>query len=102
MKVLFIATSFVSLAMAFTPVSQFNAATSLNSVKLSLNPTVNSNSRFNLDVYGQGEDSSIAFAPQTEIKHSRIATAAFIGFCVQSNFHWSTVEALFAPKATGK
>jgi len=98
MKFLLAATSFAPLAMAFAPVSQNNAAPSLNAAKADLealatdlNPIVNYYDPLNLvdiDIYDQGQDASIAFLRQAEIKHSRVAMAAFVGYCVQSNFHW--------------
>jgi len=41
-----------------------------------------------LDIYDQGKDATIAFLRQAEIKHGRVAMAAFVGYCVQSNWHW--------------
>lgn len=42
-----------------------------------------------VSIYDNDQDASIAFLRQSEIKHGRIAMAAFVGYIVQSNgVHW--------------
>merc|ERR1719436_590173 len=88
-------------ASAFSPVNQGKSTSALNSAALDdlksmsseLNPLVNFFDPLGLadgefDIYDQGKEATIGFLRHAEIKHGRVAMAAFVGYCVQSNFHW--------------
>jgi len=46
------------------------------------------------DFYGGGEEYTIGFLRQSEIKHGRVAMAAFVGYCIQSNYHFPWKQTL--------
>jgi len=60
----------------------------LEALAKKLNPTVgyyNPTSLAEMKFWGQSQESTIGFLRQAEIKHGRVAMAAFVGFCLQSN-----------------
>jgi len=91
--------SLVASVSAFAPTQQRglssvvlnDAKSDLESIATLSNPTINYYDPLSLadaDFWDQGNEATIGFLRQSELKHGRVAMAAFVGYCVQSNFHW--------------
>merc|ERR1719247_2546225 len=72
----------------------------LKTIAKEQNPAIGYWDPFNLallNFWGQGEDATVGFLRHAEIKHGRVAMAAFVGFIVQSNglkFPWAPFDAI--------
>jgi hypothetical protein len=100
--------SVVASAAAFAPSSSSTARSSsstavseskadLESMAVKLNPAVKFYDPLNLaeqDFWGKGNEATIGWLRQSEIKHGRIAMFAFVGYCVQSNFVFPWAQTL--------
>jgi len=68
-----------------------SARQTLEDIATSSNPTIKFYDPLSLadaNFWEQGNEATIGFLRHAEIKHSRVAMAAFVGYCVQSNWHW--------------
>jgi hypothetical protein len=101
---LFVLSSILTGAVAFAPSASSPSSTSLaagkadlESLAKKLNPTLGFYDPLNLaekDFWGKGNEATIGFLRQSEIKHGRIAMFAFVGYIVQSNFVFPWAQTL--------
>jgi hypothetical protein len=69
----------------------FQPQADLEALAGELNPLVKYYDPLRLSTWNfweQGNEATIGFLRHSEIKHGRVAMFAFVGYCVQSNFHW--------------
>lgn len=97
MKFLALVVATIASASAFTqPSAQKSTSlaygkSELEELAVDLNPLVKFYDPLSLadaEFWDDTNDATIGFLRHAEIKHSRVAMAAFVGYCVQSNFHW--------------
>jgi len=80
--------------------AKMEAPESLKSLAKALNPAVGYYDPLKLgeaEFWEQGNDATVGFLRHAEIKHGRVAMAAFVGYCIQSNgivFPWKLTGAL--------
>jgi len=90
--------SLVTSVTAFAPqqrgshgLALHDAKSDLEAIATASNPNLKYYDPLSLadtDFWDQGNEATIGFLRQSEIKHGRVAMAAFVGYIVQSNFHW--------------
>eukprot|EP00544_Gedaniella_sp_CCMP2646_P007033 CAMPEP_0202481462 /NCGR_PEP_ID=MMETSP1361-20130828/1014_1 /ASSEMBLY_ACC=CAM_ASM_000849 /TAXON_ID=210615 /ORGANISM="Staurosira complex sp., Strain CCMP2646" /LENGTH=246 /DNA_ID=CAMNT_0049108967 /DNA_START=62 /DNA_END=802 /DNA_ORIENTATION=- len=107
MKFAILSSIFISSVVAFAPVSQaprastqlYDGMADLEAIATKGNPLLKFYDPLQLSsitIFDNTNDQSIAFLRHSEIKHGRIAMAAFVGYIVQSNgihFPWPMTTA---------
>lgn len=89
------ASAFVPQQTSRTSVAVSESKAELEVLAKKLNPLVGfydplGLADYDFDFYSMGNEATIGWLRQSEIKHGRVAMAAFVGYCVQSNwiFPW--------------
>ena len=98
MKVAAVILSILGAASAFAPSANVASKTALAGAKddltalaKDLNPIISFYDPLNLsdgEFWNDTNEATIGFLRHSEIKHGRVAMAAFVVYCVQSNVHW--------------
>merc|ERR1719411_128225 len=105
MKLILSLATILSGASAFAPakvipsslVSLDAANADLELIAKKCNPTIGFYDPLNLaqaDFWGQSNEATVGFLRHAEIKHGRVAMAAFVGYCIQSNWHFPWAQTL--------
>ena len=101
------AAAFVGPAAAPAETRLSESKSDLEALAKGLNPTIGFWDPLNVagasgSLYGFNNEQTIAWYRQAEIKHGRVAMAAFVGYCVQANGgHWATKMTLGGPNLCG-
>mmetsp|Transcript_59752 Transcript_59752/g.69847 ORF Transcript_59752/g.69847 Transcript_59752/m.69847 type:complete len:385 (-) Transcript_59752:4-1158(-) len=85
------------LKMSDTPASTAAADNGLVDLAVDANPVFGYFDPLKLaeqEFWGQSSEATIGFLRQSEIKHGRVAMAAFVGYWVQSNWHFPWANTL--------
>ena len=88
-----------SLTFHLHPISQ-ETVSDLEALAADLNPTLKFWDPLNLsgmDMWGKGEEATVGWLRHAEIKHGRVAMAAFVGYCLQANgahFPWGLTDSV--------
>lgn len=87
------------MAHSASPSVQMTALDDLKTLAKEQNPVLGFYDPLNLvelDFWGQGQDATVGFLRHAEIKHGRVAMAAFLGYTIQANgikFPWDQIAA---------
>jgi len=104
----------VSYAPAFSPAAVHGRATvprmetvqDLEELAVALNPSIgywDPLGMVDTNVWNKGQEATIGWLRHAEIKHGRVAMAAFVGYCVQANglyFPWALQGGPLSPDTT--
>jgi len=89
--------AFVGRSSSTSTVAMHETKADLESLAFELNPILGFYDPLNLaegEFWDNTNEASIGFLRQAEIKHGRVAMAAFVGYCIQSNLVFSWPQSL--------